>query len=161
MARKSRKRRRQSAAARQTANPPSPSARTRPAGGRAQARAERPQAPWGSFPLVEIVVAIALVLLIAGFFVGGSRGSTMLVTGLVLGSLAGLELSIREHFAGYRSHSLILAGAVAIAVLLALVYLAGLTPAISLAAAAAAFAAAFVVLARAFRARSGRLFKLG
>ena len=32
-------------------------------------------------------------------------------TGLALGSLAGLELSIREHFAGYRSHTLLLAGA--------------------------------------------------
>jgi uncharacterized membrane protein YhiD involved in acid resistance len=107
------------------------------------------------------VVAIALVLLVVGFFVGGTRGSTALVTGLVLGSLAGLELSIREHFAGYRSHSLILAGAVAIGVLLALYYLADLGAGVSLLAAAAAFAVAFVALARAFRARSGRLFKLG
>ena len=29
----------------------------------------------------------------------------MLIAGLVLGSLAGLELAAREHFAGYRSHS--------------------------------------------------------
>ena len=36
----------------------------------------------------------------------------MIGTGLVLGSLAGLELSAREHFAGYRSHTLLLAGAV-------------------------------------------------
>jgi len=61
---------------------------------------DRPPAPWGSFPLVEIVVLIALVLLVGG---------------LALGSLAGLELSIREHFGGFRSHSALLAGAVAAA----------------------------------------------
>jgi hypothetical protein len=153
VARKSRKRRRQRTAA-HSANPAPTTTRARP-------RDERPQAPWGPFPLVEIVVAIALVLLVAGFVVGGARGSTMLVTGLVLGSLAGLELSIREHFAGYRSHSLLLAGAVAIGVLLGLYYLAELSPGVSLVAAAAVFAVSFVALARAFRGRSGRLFKLG
>ena len=41
----------------------------------------------------------------------------MLGVGLVLGSLAGLELSVREHFAGYRSHTLLLAAAVGVATL--------------------------------------------
>ena len=48
----------------------------------------------------------ALGMLVAGFFVvAGRAGTALLVTGLALGSLAGLELSIREHFAGYRSHT--------------------------------------------------------
>jgi hypothetical protein len=76
---------------------------------------DRPPAPWGSFPLVEIVVLIALVLLIGSFFVDSSRRGPMLLGGLALGSLAGLELSIREHFGGFRSHSALLAGAVAAA----------------------------------------------
>jgi hypothetical protein len=76
---------------------------------------DRPPAPWGKFPLVEIVVLIALVLLIASFFVDSSRRGPMLLGGLALGSLAGLELSIREHFGGFRSHSALLAGAVAAA----------------------------------------------
>jgi hypothetical protein len=76
---------------------------------------DRPPAPWGKFPLVEIVVLIALVLLVASFFVGSSRRGPMLLGGLALGSLAGLELSIREHFGGFRSHSALLAGAVAAA----------------------------------------------
>jgi hypothetical protein len=75
---------------------------------------ERPPAPWGRFPLVELVVLLALVLLIAGFFVQGARGATMIGAGIALGSLAGLELSIREHLAGYRSHSTVLAGAPAV-----------------------------------------------
>ena len=76
---------------------------------------DRPPAPWGNFPLVEIVVLIALVLLVASFFVDSSRRGPMLLGGLALGSLAGLELSIREHFGGFRSHSALLAGAVAAA----------------------------------------------
>jgi hypothetical protein len=74
---------------------------------------DRPPAPWGNFPLVEIVVLIALVLLVGSFFVGSNRRGPMLLGGLALGSLAGLELSIREHFGGFRSHSSLLAGAVA------------------------------------------------
>ena len=35
---------------------------------------ERPPAPWGRFPLVELVILLGLGLLIAGFFVQGARG---------------------------------------------------------------------------------------
>jgi hypothetical protein len=76
---------------------------------------DRPPAPWGNFPLVEIVVLIALVLLVGSFLVDSTRRGPMLLGGLALGSLAGLELSIREHFSGFRSHSALLAGAVAAA----------------------------------------------
>ena len=73
---------------------------------------------------------VAIVLLIGGFIVSGTRGAVMIGTGLALGSLAGLELSAREHFAGYRSHTLLLAGAAALIVLAALFFLApsGLPP---------------------------------
>ena len=83
---------------------------------------ERPPAPWGSFPLVELVVLVALLMLVAAFFTGGSRSTALLATGLALGSLAGLELSIREHFGGYRSHTALLAGAAGVATLALLFY---------------------------------------
>jgi hypothetical protein len=70
---------------------------------------DRPPAPWGGFPLVELVVLLALILIVAGFVVRGERGATMIVGGFALGSLAGTELSIREHFAGFRSHTTLLA----------------------------------------------------
>ena len=95
-----------------TASRSSAAARRRAAGGKTSFE-DRPPAPWGSFPLVEIVVLIALVLLVGSFFVDSSRRAPMLIGGLVLGSLAGLELSIREHFNGFRSHSALLGGAVA------------------------------------------------
>lgn len=76
---------------------------------------ERPQAPWGAFPLAELVVLLALGLAVAGFLVRSERGTVMLVAGLVLGSLAGLELAAREHFAGYRSHTSLLSACAAFA----------------------------------------------
>lgn len=104
---------------------------------------------------------IGLVLLVVGFFTGPPRGAIMLGTGLVLGSLAGLELSAREHFSGYRSHTALLAGAAGVATAAGLLALAGVTPVISLAAAAVVGAAAAYLLGRAFQRRSGgRLFKV-
>jgi hypothetical protein len=126
---------------------------------RGAVKQERPAAPWGSFPLVELVVLLALVLLIAGFFVSGTRGVTMIATGLTLGMLAGLELSIREHFAGYRSHSTVLAGTAAVVVLGLGFFLLprGWPQAINLVAGAAVFASAFYLLRETFKRRSGGL----
>jgi hypothetical protein len=174
MARKSRKRRRR-AAPRSQAHADGTPAASAEAGARAQAPSGRPArrrpgpddpppAPWGSFPLVELVVLVAIVLLVGGFFVAGTQGQVMIGTGLVLGSLAGLELSAREHFAGYRSHTLLLAGAVAVIVLGALFFFApaGLPPLARIAVAAAAFGLAAWGLTVAFRRRSGGMaFRMG
>ena len=53
---------------------------------------------------------------------GGDRGPLLIGIGLGLAALGGLELAIREHFAGFRSHSALLAGVPAIAVLALLFY---------------------------------------
>jgi hypothetical protein len=134
----------------------------RRAASRQREKDERPPAPWGSFPLVEICVLVGLVMLVLGFVVQGPRGSLLIAVGLVLGSLAGLELSVREHFAGYRSHTVLLAGAASIAVLAGLFYVGPeeLSPGIRFAAAAATFAVAAWGLTTAFRRRSGQAFKL-
>ena len=150
-------------AASKPASPPKPAAAPRrPRGPRRSIDEERPPAPWGSFPLVEIVVLIALVMLVAGLLVKGDRGKVMLVTGLALGSLAGLELSVREHFGGFRSHTALLAGAAGVATLALLFYAVPdlLPPLLRLVLALAVATAAAAWLARAFRARSGRMLKL-
>jgi hypothetical protein len=122
---------------------------------------ERPPAPWGNVPLVELAVLAGIVLLVAGFIVGGSQGVAMIATGAVLCSIAGLELSIREHFGGYRSHTFLLSGAVAVVVLAGLYFLVpSLWLPIALAISVGVFAAAAVMLTRAFQRRSGRAFKL-
>ena len=85
----------------------------------------------------------------------------MIGAGLMLGSLAGLELSVREHFAGYRSHTVLIAGAAGVAVLAGLLALTEVSPLICLVAATAIFAGAAWLLAGAFRRRSGgALFRI-
>jgi uncharacterized BrkB/YihY/UPF0761 family membrane protein len=104
-------------------------------------------------------VLLALVLLIAGFFVQGTKGITMIGAGITLGSLAGLELSIREHFAGYRSHSTVLAGAVTVVVIAVGFFLLprGWPQGVGLLVGAVVFAAGFYLFREAFRRRSGGL----
>jgi hypothetical protein len=162
MSKKRRKRRPRPAPAKTPAAEPA-AARTpaAPRRRRAPALDERPPAPWGSFPLVELIVLVAIVMLVGGLVTQGGRGPVMIGVGLVLGALAGVELSIREHFAGYRSHTLVLSGALAVAVLGGLAFLApSLWFPLALAAAIAAFALAAWGLTRAFRRRSGQAFKV-
>lgn len=115
---------------------------------------ERPPAPWGSFPLAELTILAGLVLLAIGF-VGESP--TAIAVGAVLGALGGLEVSVREHFAGYRSHTTMLAGVAFVLVTGLLLYGAATILAVALAGGAAAFLAAFVALRRVFRRASGGL----
>ena len=134
--------------------------RARPARRRVQGD-QRPPAPWGSFPLSELVVLIGIVLLIAGFVVKPPQGVVMIAVGLALGSIAGLELAIREHFAGYRSHNLLLAAAIGVPVFGVLFVATKISPAICIAAGLAAFGGAAWLFASAFRRRSGgALFRL-
>lgn len=120
---------------------------------------ERPPAPWGNFPLAELTVLAGIVMLAVGL-IGGYP--TALGVGVVLAGLGGLEVAVREHFAGYRSHTTLLAGTVFVLVVGGLFYLAGLILAVCLGVGAAAFLATFLALRRAFQKASGGLsFKVG
>jgi hypothetical protein len=121
---------------------------------RSAARDERPPAPWGSFPLQELTVLAGLVILLIGFF---ATNPIAIAVGLVLGCLAGLELSLREHFAGYRSHTFLLAGTAFVITVGTLLYFGGLVLLICLIAGAVVFALAFLALRAAFRRASGGL----
>jgi hypothetical protein len=116
---------------------------------------DRPSPPWGTFPLTEIVILIGVILLIAGFFTPPPQGFVMIAVGLGLASLAGLELSIREHFAAYRSHTLLLSSAIGVPVFGALFVATKLSPAVCVAAGLVSFAGAAWLFASAFRRRSG------
>jgi hypothetical protein len=86
-------------------------------------RPERVNAPWHPFPLVELSVLAGIVCIVLGLFRSDEQGGRILLAlGVSLGALGGLDTSLREHFAGYRSHSLVLAAfpAVAIAVVIGL-----------------------------------------
>jgi hypothetical protein len=77
-------------------------------------REDAPQPPWAPFPLTELVILLSIIMLGLGFVTGGDRRGVLLGGGFVLVTLAAGELSVREHFAGYRSHSSLLAGICAI-----------------------------------------------
>jgi hypothetical protein len=117
----------------------------------------RPRAPWHPFPLVELCVLVGLVLCVAGFLnFDEPDGRIMLLAGMVLASLAGLDTAVREHFAGFRSHSTLLAGLPSVLVAGTLYFVAAPWPVLVLAA-AAVFAATVIVFRNAFRRRSGGL----
>jgi hypothetical protein len=134
---------------------------------RRTARDERPQAPWGSFPLTELTVLVGLVMLVAGFVSGSFAGTLMMAVGITLGALGGLELAIREHFAGYRSHSGLLALACAVLTAavttgLAVLIFGSVIPVIPVAAGVIAFVPALILMRDAFKRASGGLsFRIG
>jgi hypothetical protein len=119
--------------------------------------AERPPPLWAPFPLTELLVLAGIVLMVWGFFEdGGREANAKLAAGLVVASIAGLELAIREHVTGFRSHTTMLAGAIAIATMLALGLGVGLmTLGPLLIAGALAFGGAFYGLRELFKSRSG------
>jgi len=118
---------------------------------------ERPSAPWGGFPLSELVIFLGIVLILVGA-VQGEDGARFIAAGLVIAALGGGELALREHMAGYRSHSSLLAGAAAFVVVTAVAL--GLGPVklwILVLLGVAVFAATFYAMRELFKRRSGGL----
>ena len=95
-------------------------------------------------------------MIVGSFVVRGTTGGVMFVAGLLLGTLAGLEVSIREHFAGHRSHSTLLAGALGVLSITGIAFAAGqIFLPILLAAGLTVFGISFLSFREAFRRRSG------
>jgi hypothetical protein len=113
---------------------------------------ERPPAAWDPFPLTELVILVGLVLLAIGFF--DQDRATLLFVGFGLTALASGELALREHLAGYRSHSALLGGLAAVLVGLVLA-VAGVPQIVVLLLAVAVGGAAFSFFRAEFRRRSG------
>jgi ABC-type branched-subunit amino acid transport system permease subunit len=105
------------------------------------------------------VVLLAILVGIAGLVIWGDQGRIMLVAAFALGGLAGLELAVREHFGGYRSHSSLLAACTAFAAgAVMVIALPGPAPRVpTVLVAIAVFAVAFWLFREAFKRRSGGL----
>src|SRR4051794_31294322 len=121
---------------------------------------QRPKPPWHPVPLVELAVLVGIILLVVGMIEHDTaKGRIAMVFGLALASLAGFDTAAREHFAGFRSHSTLLAGLPAV-VAVTVLGLAGAGLPVLLAAGGLVFAGVFWAARRAFRARAGVAFKV-
>ncbi len=69
---------------------------------------ERPHAPWHPLPLSEILIFVGAVAAFIGFTIG-EGGHTLLFVGVGAAALGTIEVTLREHLSGYRSHTIILA----------------------------------------------------
>lgn len=76
-----------------------------------------PPAPWAPLPLTELCILVGFVLLGVGFFSGGPRKLSLMGAGLALIAIGTLEFTIREHFAGYKSHTTLLSALAGVAVM--------------------------------------------
>jgi hypothetical protein len=149
MGRRSRKRAPTTRAERDAARRSEPSRVRRPA-------SERPPAVWGSFPLSELVILLGIVVIFWGLFSGGDQGNERVGAGLVLASLGGGELALREHLAGFRSHSSLLAGVAAFVSVTAVAFAVGPVKIwVLLIVGVTVFAGTFYAMRELFKRRSG------
>ncbi len=69
----------------------------------------RPEPPWAPFPLTEIAIFVGLVLFLLGYFASADRSPALLGAGALVLIVSVAEMCLREHFGGFRSHSILLA----------------------------------------------------
>jgi hypothetical protein len=67
---------------------------------------ERPESPFGGLPVSEFAILAGLVGVVVGLINGGGPA---LIVGVIVCALGVIEITAREHFAGYRSHTILLA----------------------------------------------------
>jgi hypothetical protein len=118
---------------------------------------ERPESPFGGLPVSEFAILVGAIVAVYGF---AATVPAALVAGLVICTLGVAEFSAREHFTGYRSHTLMLAALPAIAIGVALIALIGssLGRSVLLAVVIPVFAVCFWFLRKRFRvARQARI----
>ena len=67
---------------------------------------ERPESPFGGLPISELAILVGVIASVIGFIQGGGPA---LIVGLIVCALGVIEVTAREHFSGYRSHTALLA----------------------------------------------------
>lgn len=112
---------------------------------------------WSPFPLVELVIFAGIVCIVVGFVAGGDRRGPLLVVGFALVSLAALELTVREHLAGFRSHTTLLSAVVGLLPVVPLYIVTSLPQVVLLIIGVVVFLAAAGALRALFARRAGGL----
>lgn len=70
----------------------------------------RPKPIWSPFPLTEIASVIGIAMAVIGFVVGTDSGASLIGAGVLIVTVTIGEMCLREHLAGFKSHTLLLAG---------------------------------------------------
>jgi hypothetical protein len=83
---------------------------------------EPPANPFGGLPVSELAIFFGAIAVIVGWT---TSAGPALVVGIIVCVLGVAEVTAREHFSGYRSHTTMLAGLPAVGVGVALIALVG------------------------------------
>lgn len=103
--------RREQRAERLTTPPPSAARREQPRRNPLGTYGERPPSPFGGLPVSEIAIFVGAIGLVVGII---QHGGAALIAGSAVCTLGVLEITMREHFSGYRSHAILLAAVPAV-----------------------------------------------
>lgn len=76
-------------------------------------RSEAPKPIWAPLPITELLILVGLIVAVVGLV---SQSTGLVLGGFALIVISSLELAVREHMAGYRSHSSLIAGVSALIV---------------------------------------------
>jgi hypothetical protein len=118
---------------------------------------ERPEGLFGGVPVSELAILAGGVAFVVGVVEGGGPA---LYVGLIVLALGVIEITAREHFSGYRSHTTLLAAipTVALEAVLVLTVGAGRNRSLLLVVVVPVFALLFYLLRRRFQtARQARV----
>jgi hypothetical protein len=110
-----------------------------------------PKGLFGEIPVAELAILIGLIGAIVGILGGGGPA---LIVGIIVCALGVFEVTVREHFSGYRSHTTLLAAAPAVLLEVAVAEIFGVPRQriLVLAPAIPVFVICFLIFRRAFQA---------
>jgi hypothetical protein len=122
-------------------------------------RSEAPQPVWAPLPITEGLILVGIIAAVVGLF---SQSTGLVLGGLAVLMLSSLELAVREHMAGYRSHTSLISAVVALLSAIGLGVVLNLVGANLpqwplLVVAVVVFAVVFRTMRAAFKRRSGGL----
>ncbi|HUH80717.1 MAG TPA: hypothetical protein VLZ06_05260 [Solirubrobacteraceae bacterium] len=85
--------------------------RARPARGarRGDGAEGRPHAPWHPLPLSELLILVGAVGVVVAVFVQAQPNTALLLASIAAVAIGTFEVTLREHLAGFRSHTVLLA----------------------------------------------------
>ena len=70
---------------------------------------ERPEAPWHPLPLSELLILVGLVGVMVAVFIEKEVHPALLLASIAAVAIGTVEVTLREHLGGYRSHTVLLA----------------------------------------------------